>query len=170
MNDGIVLVGFMGSGKSSVAQALSQQTSLPVVDLDRLIETTTGQTIPTIFSTQGEREFRHIETTCLRQVINMPAIISTGGGIVLSEENRHILKASFKTVVWLQADFDTYYKRITEDKQNSRPIANQSSKNDLAKIEQERRVLYEAVADVVIDVSKLTVNQIASQMLESIVK
>lgn len=167
---GIVLVGFMGSGKSSVAQVLGQQLSLPVIDLDQLIETTAGQTIPAIFSSQGEETFRQIETLCLRQNLSQPVIMATGGGVVLSHENRQLLQATPSLVVWLKTDFETYYQRIVSDHVNQRPIVNQNSKEQLAKIEQERRDFYEEVADLVVDVSNLTINQITSQIRQFIVK
>ena len=167
---GVILVGFMGSGKSSVARALGQELALPVMDLDELIETTANQSIPAIFSSQGELAFREIETTCLSYVINQSVILATGGGVVESIANRQFLHETTNLVVWLKSDFDTYYKRIVNDKMNQRPIVNQNSKEQLAKIEHDRRVFYKEVADLVVNVSHLTVNQVASKISQSIIK
>src|ERR1700675_1856722 len=97
----IVLIGMMGAGKSAVGHCLQRRLNLPQLDTDDRIESKFGMSIPEIFSKHGERCFRDAETETLRgMAINQPAIIVTGGGIVLRDENVDLLKR-LGVIVWL---------------------------------------------------------------------
>ena len=99
----IILIGFMGSGKSSVGHELSQNLGYPIVDTDALIEKRAGKPIVKIFEDEGEEAFRDLETAVLRQLEDdrtSRRIIATGGGIIVSAENREALRR-LGFVVWL---------------------------------------------------------------------
>ncbi|MGX6961391.1 shikimate kinase [Vagococcus xieshaowenii] len=165
----IVLVGFMGSGKTTVAKALQTQSNLPLVDMDQLIINSQGQSISELFERYGESGFRRIETACLRDCLQTSSIISTGGGVVLSSENRQLLNKSTSHIIWLKAEFETMYQRIIADKKNVRPIVVQRTKQELEKIENDRRALYEDVATFIVEVDRLSVNQIVNQIKRNII-
>src|SRR6266567_2642565 len=100
----IVLIGFMGTGKSLVGKVLEQKTGFRRFDMDEIISSKLKMPIKDIFSAHGEEYFRDLETETLRSLIGEePAIIVTGGGIVLRGENADLLK-QMGTVVWLDAD------------------------------------------------------------------
>src|SRR5438045_6034004 len=109
----IVLVGFMGSGKSSAGKSLARKTRLRHSDTDEIIVRELGMPIVDIFSTFGEERFRDAETKTLQQLRREPPeIITTGGGIVLRAENVSLLR-SLGTIINLEADEDTLFRRIS---------------------------------------------------------
>jgi shikimate dehydrogenase len=116
----IVLIGFRGSGKTSVGRKLAETLSLPFIDTDTLIEEQTGMTITDIFASEGEREFRRYERNV---VISLPVeecVISTGGGVVLDWENvRHLRKDSM--VFYLEAPELVILERITGSDRPAQP-------------------------------------------------
>ena len=102
--------------------------------------------ISDFFEQFGEAKFRELETETLKSVSTTHQIISTGGGIVMSEENRQFLKDADVNVVYLEGDFDKLYARILADKENIRPIAISRTREELFDIYQHRADLYDAVA------------------------
>ncbi|MDX8405313.1 MAG: shikimate kinase, partial [Mariprofundus sp.] len=114
-----ILVGLMGSGKSSIGRRLAAYMDLPLIDLDDYIVEQAGRSIPEIFERNGEPAFRQMETNALRDVIDKHAVIATGGGIVECEENRLILKAH-PPVIWLKASPEFLADRIDGD--SNRPL------------------------------------------------
>ena len=127
-----VLLGFMGVGKSSVAPYLNGR----FVDMDQVIEDKIGMSITDFFAKEGEASFRQIESETLEELLQEgdDVIISTGGGVVVTECNRKLLKKNRKHNVWLHSSFDVVYNRIKKDikinapsfsiilKRNSRPF------------------------------------------------
>jgi len=114
-----VLVGLMGSGKSSIGRRLAKHLNVALIDLDDYIVEKDGRSIPEIFEQSGESFFRQLETECLRQVLGKPAVIATGGGVVMSAPNRLLLKAH-PPVIWLKARPDFLARRINGD--SNRPL------------------------------------------------
>lgn len=110
----VVLIGMMGSGKSSVGRALSSRLERPLFDSDEMIEERAGCTIREIWATDGEAEFRRMETEALRDNLARvePSVIATGGGIVVSDENRKMLTESDAHVVWLMLDVEMLLERV----------------------------------------------------------
>ena len=102
----LVLVGMMGTGKTTVARVLGERLGRPVLDSDAVIEARTGRTVREIFAADGEPAFRALETEVLREALaaDTPSIIAAAGGVVLSATNRVLLKESGARVVWLCAD------------------------------------------------------------------
>ena len=154
-----VLLGFMGAGKSTIARNLAPD----FVDMDTLIEERLGMPIARFFSEKGEAAFRQIEEEVLADLLKTDQVISTGGGIVISPRNRALLKQNPDNI-YLKADFETLYQRISADKDNQRPLFLNNSKEDLAAIFKERQALYEEVASKVIDVSKLSSEEIIEEL------
>lgn len=159
----IVLLGFMGVGKTTTARLLD----LPVYDMDQIIEERIGMTIADYFKLEGEATFRKVETEVLKELLDLPAdcLVSTGGGVVKSEENRQLLLKNRARNVLLTASFDVAYERIRQDRQSKRPLFLQHSKDEFETIYQARMSLYQGLADTVIDTDDLSPEQVARKML-----
>ena len=154
-----VLLGFMGAGKSTIARGLDPD----FVDMDALLEDRLGMPIARFFEEKGEAAFRQLEEEVLAELLKTDKVISTGGGIVISPRNRALLKQNTDNI-YLKADFETLYQRISADKDNQRPLFLKNSKEDLAVIFKERQAWYEEVASKVIDVSKLSPEKIIEEL------
>ena len=154
-----VLLGFMGAGKSTIARGLDPD----FVDMDALLEDRLGMPIARFFEEKGEAAFRQVEEEVLADLLKTDQVISTGGGIVISPRNRDLLKENSDNI-YLKADFETLYERISADKDNQRPLFLKNSKEDLAVIFNERQAWYEEVASKVIDVSKLSPEEIIEEL------
>ena len=154
-----VLLGFMGAGKSTIARGLDPD----FVDMDAMLEDRLGMPIARFFSEKGEAAFRQIEEEVLADLLKTDQVISTGGGIVISPRNRALLKQNPDNI-YLKADFETLYQRISADKDNQRPLFLKNSKEGLAAIFKERQPWYEEVASKVIDVSKLSPEEIIEEL------
>ena len=154
-----VLLGFMGSGKTTIARKLDPD----FVDMDALLEGRLGMPIARFFEEKGEAAFRQLEEEVLADLLKTDKVISTGGGIVIFPRNRALLKQNPDNI-YLKADFETLYQRISADKDNQRPLFLNNSKEDLAAIFDERQAWYEEVASKVIDVSKLSPEEIIEEL------
>ena len=121
MNASIILVGFMGAGKSVISQILGHQLGVSIYDLDDCIVEQEGKNISNIFEQFGEPYFRELESNILKKYLDIKpiGIIATGGGIVESEKNRQLLLEQ-SCVVWLSVELSTVYDRIREG--STRPL------------------------------------------------
>lgn len=153
----------MGSGKSSVGRALARRTGLPRFDTDQMVMRHFGGSIADIFASCGEAAFRAGEDEALRNVPSCPAIVVTGGGILLSPTNREIVRR-LGLVVNLVADFEILVERL--QRRSTRPLLQtqdpRATALDLLRI---RQPLYKAAADVTVDTSALTHDEVASEIL-----
>ena len=154
-----VLLGFMGSGKTTIARKLDSD----FVDMDALLEDRLGMPIARFFEEKGEAAFRQLEEEVLADLLKTDQVISTGGGIVISPRNRALLKQNPDNI-YLKADFETLYQRISADKDNQRPLFLNNSKEDLAAIFDERQAWYEEVASQIVDVSSLSPEEIIEEL------
>ena len=157
----------MGTGKSVVGKALEQKTGLPRFDTDEITSSKLKMPIKEIFSTHGEEHFRNLETETLRSMsLEEPAIIVTGGGIVLRAENMDLLR-QLGTVVWLDADEATLRTRIRG--LSDRPLLQTANpRAALSELLAAREPLYRRAADLRVDVSQRNPQQIAELILENI--
>ena len=154
-----VLLGFMGAGKSTIARGLNPD----YIDMDALIEECLGMSIAEFFSEKGEATFRQVESEVLTDLLKTDRVVSTGGGVVVSQRNRDLLKTNADNI-YLKADFETLYHRIAADKDNQRPLFLNNSKEELAAIFQERQAWYEEVASRILDVTKLSPEEIIEEL------
>ena len=156
----IVLVGMMGAGKSSVGRCLHRRTALALHDTDQIVAANFGMSIPEIFAEHGEKKFREAETEALRRVrTEEQTIIITGGGIVLRNENVEILKR-LGVIVWLDGDEETLFARASR-KKNRPLLQTKNPRKSFSEILGARRSLYANIADIRVDTSILTDEEVA---------
>jgi shikimate kinase len=160
----IVLIGPMGSGKSSVARELAGRTGWRWIDTDRLAAQQAGRSIPEIFATQGEECFRDLECAAVRTLAGLrPAIVATGGGVVLRAENIALLR-SLGCVAWLTASEDVLFERISRTRK--RPLlATADPRATMRALLTVRDPLYAACSHVKIDTSLLSHAEVADAVL-----
>ncbi|MBU3664506.1 MAG: shikimate kinase [Chthoniobacterales bacterium] len=162
----LVLVGFMGSGKSSVGRILASLTGYALVDTDTLVTLEAGMSIPAIFKQHGEAHFREIETRVLRSLVGrLGLIVATGGGVIISADNRAILP-QIGPVVWLDATPEQLHQRV---KHSKRPLLRTADpRRTLEELYRAREPLYREAATVRIDSGKLSHRQTAEAVLAAL--
>jgi shikimate kinase len=165
--DAIVLIGFMGAGKSSVGRTLARMTGLPRFDTDEMIGTRFGLSVAEIFEKHGEEGFRAAETQALLGLTgNQAAIVVTGGGIVLWPENRRLLR-ELGTVIHLSAEEETLFARIS--RRSTRPLLRtEDPRATVTELLRSRLPVYREVADVEVDTTLLSHEEVAEKILKSI--
>jgi shikimate kinase len=163
----IVLIGMMGAGKSTVGECLQRRTGFPRLDTDEIVMSKFRMPISKIFSAHGEDKFRNAETQALQALASdEPVVVVTGGGIILREENSNLLKR-LGAVVWLEADEDTLFKRASQT--SNRPLLRRKNpKKAFAQMLQTRRPLYARIADIRVDTSVLTDEEVAIAILSKL--
>jgi shikimate kinase len=163
--ENIYLVGLMGAGKTTIGRQLAKALKLPFYDSDKAIEESTGVDIPTIFEFEGEEGFRDREQKMLQQLTKMDGIVlATGGGAILREENRKLLKEN-GFIVYLQCSVDRILERTRRDAQ--RPLLNTDNPRErIETLFTQREPLYLSCADYKIDTGVLQSKVVVSQILE----
>ena len=156
----IYLTGFMGTGKSTVAKALQEFIPFQIIEMDSTIE----MSINEIFEKYGEDFFRNSETRLLKLISEADhQIVSTGGGIVLRNENTDIMKKS-GTVIWLRATAKSVYERVTKDE--TRPLLkNRKSVEDIQSMMDQRLEAYAKASEITVDVDDKNPVEIASEIV-----
>ena len=156
----IYLIGMMGVGKSTIGNILSKKLEMPFIDLDHEIEKSAGSSIGKIFRSHGEEFFRNLESIALKNYFN--SVISCGGGIILSKQNRSFIKKNGKSVL-LMATIDELIKRLS--KSNNRPILRRGSSEDiLHELWEGRKNLYKQTADFSVETENKTPMQIVEEI------
>jgi shikimate kinase len=163
----LVLIGLMGSGKTTVGAACAARLGRPFVDTDELVEATTGQTISEIFANAGEHAFRELERRAVADACESPEplVVACGGGAVLDPENRRAIRAA-GLVVWLRATSPVLAARM-RDTAGTRPLLpSQDPERELDRLAQARSVAYESAAHVSVDTDGRDVQAVVDAILE----
>ena len=155
----------MGAGKSAVGSRLKEKAGFDRFDTDEMVEAKLNMSISQIFAQHGEERFREVETETLREVaIDQPAIIVTGGGIVLRQENVDLLQR-LGMVVWLDADEEILFDRAAQ--KGNRPLLETENRREtFSQMLQARRPVYAKIANVRIDTSALSADEVADTILK----
>jgi shikimate kinase len=161
----IVLIGFMGCGKSSVGRRIASLTGHRFIDTDVLIVSRAGMSIPQIFATEGEPGFRDRESAELRELVGADGIVlATGGGLVLREENRETLRR-IGPVAWLHAAPDVLFGRVSRNRK--RPLLQtEDPRATFDSLLAARLPIYETAADFRIDATALSHDEAAHAVVE----
>jgi shikimate kinase len=164
----IILIGFMGVGKTEVGKLLAKKLKMTYIDTDAIIEKEQNMTINDIFDRKGEESFREMETGLLDKLSSLEDhVISTGGGIILKPGNVKKLK-SMGPLILLWADPDTVYERVKGE--GTRPLLNVADpKRKIKEILQFRAPIYKGIADLEVDTSRLSPED-ASNKIERFIK
>lgn len=164
----IILIGYRGTGKSTVAKILGQRLERTVISTDTEIVKEVGQSIPQIVEQFGWDHFRELETQMCRKLHDQTnLVIDTGGGLILKEENVNILKAN-STIFWLTAEVPTIVKRISGNTQRPSLSGTKTFVEEIEDILKERTPKYQAAADHVIPTDRTTPHQMADTILSLI--
>ncbi len=160
----IFIVGPMGSGKSTVGKIISDELFLNFFDTDEEIENRTGASIDWIFDLEGEEGFRKRESGVLEELVQKNSVVlSTGGGIILSENNRELL-SSRGTVFYLATPISVQLERTAKDK--DRPLLKNGDPGKILKqLHNKRKDLYESVSDYIVETENKSSQQVASEII-----
>jgi shikimate kinase len=172
----VVLVGVMGTGKSTVGSGIARDLQCSFVDLDAQIIKSAKSTVSEIFARGGEAEFRIIETDVLAAVLDNAraqiaqqtansVVVATGGGAIISQTNRDKIASSADHVIWLDAHVNDLVKRTASSK-TVRPLLANDPKQVLSALSGERAVLYEQVATAKIDTTGKQIEQVIDAVLQ----
>jgi shikimate kinase len=163
----LFLIGLRGSGKSTIARILAQELGWSWLDADEVLEKRYGQSIKAIFAAEGEAGFRDKESAILAELCRLPRhVIATGGGVVLRESNRSLLRSSGR-VVWLSADVETLWQRVQTDGATTerRPPLTVGGRAEMEEMLRLREPLYRQCADHSVQTAARVPSEIAAEIL-----
>lgn len=164
MKRNLILIGFMGAGKTTIGKGYARKHYRRFVDTDELIVRKAGMSIPEIFETKGEAAFRQLETEVLEELLaeNGPAVISVGGGLPLKTENRRLLH-ELGTVVYLDITGAEVWNRLAGT--GGRPLlAGDNAREKMEELLSHRRPIYEQAADRIISVTDKTPEEVIDEL------
>lgn len=167
--DNIFIIGFMGSGKTTISHCLSNICAMEEVEMDSLIAKREGMSIPEIFDTHGEAYFRGLETSLLAEIqAKSNVVVSCGGGTPMREENVEKMKES-GNIVLLTAEPETIYERVKNS--HDRPLL-ENNKNVpyIAELMEQRREKYEAAADLIVVTDKKSKYEVCEEIIEKLLE
>jgi XRE family aerobic/anaerobic benzoate catabolism transcriptional regulator len=163
----IALIGLRGAGKSSVGKHLAKRLDLPFIELDREIEQEVGTSLQEVITLYGQSGYRNLELRCLERIIAIHScvVLATGGGIVTEPTTYELLLRAFRTV-WLQAEPELHFTRVMEqhDARIATPSMHKEAMDNIHRSLEARQTLYE-MADVAIDTSRSSVNEVVEQII-----
>ncbi len=163
----LVLIGMMGSGKSTVGRRLASVLGVPFADTDAEVERRRGTTVADIFATDGEASFRADEASAVADLVvaDTPSVVATGGGAVIAPQTRALLRER-ATVVWLRASPGMLASRIADD--GTRPLLADDPRAELRRLADERAPLYRDAADHVVDVDHVGRREVVDRVLDAL--
>jgi shikimate kinase len=162
--DSVAIVGYMGSGKTTLGRLLARSLGREFVDLDRAISKRAGKEIPEIFAEHGEETFRDLEHEALSEALETPCIVACGGGVVIRPENRALLRDV--TTVFLREDTEVLYRRTRSP---GRPLR-AASREEFEQRYAERLPSYKEVADLEVEVDGRQPARVTEEVLECLSK
>lgn len=164
----MVLVGLMATGKSTVGAILADRLGRPLVDTDSDVETAAGRAVRDIWSDDGEAEFRRLESVALAAALERddPTVIAAAGGVVLADGNRALLSSPDVDVIWLRAAPATLLQRVRRAHDEHRPLLDGDPAGMLETMFADRTDLYASVADVVVDVDTMDVDDVVAAIID----
>jgi shikimate kinase len=162
----LILVGYMGAGKSSVGRLAAHRLGFQFIDTDALVVSRTGMEITDIFAQLGEAHFRDLETNAIESLMSLNrCVIATGGGAVLREKNRELLRA-LGYVVLLTASEDAIFDRVSRN--SRRPLLRtENPRATIARMLEERRPSYEAAAHLIVDTTERSHEEAADAVIQA---
>ena len=165
----VFLIGPMGSGKTSIGQRLARLLDLEFLDCDHELEVATGASVSLIFDVEGEEGFRSRETRMLEQLTAQSnVLVATGGGVILNEENRNILRER-GTVVYMKTSVSQQLRRLNRDR--SRPLLQTADRREkLTRLAEERNPLYREIADIEFPARNSGLDSVAEELARIIRK
>lgn len=162
----IFLVGFMGAGKTTVGRVLADRLGYRYCDADKTVEMQSGKTITEIFAEHGEEHFRDLESSTLESLSRKEKqIIATGGGVMMRDYNRDVMKRAGVTV-YLRAPVDVIWQRVKHSR--SRPLLQVNDPLGTIRELLEKRTPYYEMADIIVDTEKLSVEDVADEIIEKL--
>lgn len=170
-SDNVILIGFRGSGKSTVGRALARRTGRPFVDSDDAVESAAGATIREIFQRESEAGFRQREAAALRELLRREGcVVSVGGGAVLDPANRVLLRDGGRRV-WLTAPPDVLYRRIRADASSSTRRPALTPLDGLPEVQRllaEREPCYRELAEWTIDTTSADIDAVVARLMDQL--
>ncbi|WP_395318083.1 shikimate kinase [Fructilactobacillus frigidiflavus] len=160
----VILIGFMGSGKSTISKLLGQKLNLEVRDLDQVIMDYENSSIHDIFLTKGEPYFRKLEFKMLQQQVNFDGILATGGGTIINDNCASHVKNLDVPVVLLEISDDTIAKRLGH--QAGRPIASSKTAAELIELKHDRNGRYHECADFVVQTDQKNPQEVVEEIIK----
>ncbi len=164
----LILIGPMASGKSTIGEKLSKRLNLDFIDIDEEIEKSAGVSISWIFDVEGEKKFRERESKELTSSLKADnLVIATGGGVVLSEENRNKLKKG--TVIYLETSIQTQLERTLNDKKRPLLIESENKEHTLIELKRIRNPLFKECANITIKEGKNSHNEVVDEIINKLI-
>ncbi|HIY58154.1 MAG TPA: shikimate kinase [Candidatus Tetragenococcus pullicola] len=161
----MILIGFMGAGKSTVGKLLAQKVQLPYLDLDEYLEKKYNLSIDEYFSQYGEASFREKEKNLLKELSQTEGVLSTGGGIITNEESRSFLKNN-PSVIYLKTSFDELLLRLKADQKNIRPMILEKTEAEINSLYLSRVIWYEDSAKIHVETTNRSLEAIVQEIIE----
>lgn len=161
----LILIGFMGSGKTTVGQLLAQTLGFTFADIDQLIEAGEEMTISEIFEKNGEGYFRQLETLIMEEISNtmQDTVLSVGGGLPMTEKNHKYLKKIGK-VIYLKVSEQTVIERLKGE--SGRPLLSGDDATEMIyRLLSQRHPTYQMLADVVIDTDDMQIEEVVDEII-----
>lgn len=165
----IVLIGYRGTGKSSIGKRLARKLRAPFYDTDDLVEAAAGLSITDIVAEEGWACFRRMEKEIIREMTDIgKGVVATGGGAVMDEENARILKRG-GIVIWLVADVETIIKRIytdSQDREKRPPLSDDDLYKETVDLLEKRLPVYESLADFSVNTAGMNIDEIVDEICQ----
>ena len=160
----LILIGPMASGKSTVGKRLAKRLNLDFIDIDEEVEKSAGVSISWIFDVEGENKFRERESKELEKSLETDnCVISTGGGVILREQNRNIIKKG--TVIYLETSIQTQLERTLNDKKRPLLLGSKDKEQTLRELKEIRDPFFKECANITIKGDKNSHNEVVEEII-----